>query len=205
MPPFNPSRIETMPACVSIAAFLRHAASLAVAGLPGLLLAGVAHAQVDPGKSTVSAISKQMNVPVEGSFRKFSAEIHFDPASLATSSARVDVDTGSYDLGQEDYNAQVRGKDWFDSAAFPKASFVSSAIRPVSGENYSLAGKLTIKGKTIDVTVPVRVHSDGTTRTFDGTVPISRLQFGIGQNEWKDTSVVADPIQIEFHIVATGS
>ena len=41
---------------------------------------GVAHAQVDTSKSTVTATSKQMNVPVDGTFRKFTAQLVFDPA-----------------------------------------------------------------------------------------------------------------------------
>jgi polyisoprenoid-binding protein YceI len=33
-------------------------------------------------------------------------------------------------------------------------------------------------------------------------VPIKRLAFGIGDGEWKDTSVVADEVIIKFRIVA---
>jgi polyisoprenoid-binding protein YceI len=42
--------------------------------------AGGALAQVDVSKSTITATSRQMNVPVEGKFNKFSADVKFDPA-----------------------------------------------------------------------------------------------------------------------------
>lgn len=165
------------------------------------LFAGVAHAQVDTSKSKVTATSKQMNVPTEGNFKKFSAQIDFDPARPSAGSAKLTIDTASYDLGDESYNQQVRGKDWFNAAQFPNATFVSSAIAPAGGNQFKVSGTLTIKGKSGNVTVPVTVTQQGATQTFDGTLPIKRSQFDIGSGEWKDTSVVADEVLIKFHIV----
>ena len=165
------------------------------------LFRGVAHAQVDASKSTVTATSKQMNVPVDGQFKKFTAQLIFDPAKPTAGSARLTIYTASYDLGDESYNQQVRGKDWFDTAQFPNATFVSSAIAPAGGNQFTVSGKLTIKGKSENVTLPVTVAQQGATQTFDGALPIKRSQFDIGTGEWKDTSVVADEVMIRFHIV----
>ena len=174
---------------------------LAATALTSLCL-GVAHAQVDTSKSTVTATSKQMNVPVDGTFKKFTAQLNFDPAKPAAGSAKLTIDTASYDLGDESYNAQVRGKDWFDAAQYPNATFVSSAIAPAGGNQFKVSGTLTIKGKSENVTVPVTVAQQGSTQSFDGALPIKRSQFDIGTGEWKDTSVVADEVVIKFHIVA---
>ena len=165
------------------------------------LFLGVAHAQVDASKSTVTATSKQMNVPMDGTFKKFTVQLIFDPAKPAAGSAQLTIDTASYDLGDESYNQQVRGKDWFDSAQFPNATFVSSAIALAGGNQFKVSGTLTIKGKSENVTLPVTVTQQGATETFDGTLPIKRSQFDIGTGEWKDTSVVADEVSIKFHIV----
>ncbi|HYS65281.1 MAG TPA: YceI family protein, partial [Paraburkholderia sp.] len=100
-----------------------------IAGL-SFFSAGLAHADVDTSRSSVIATTKQMNVPVDGKFRKFSAQLNFDPAKPTAGSANVSIDTGSYDLGADDYNQQAQGKEWFDSAAYPAATFVSSAIAP---------------------------------------------------------------------------
>ncbi|MFM0075674.1 YceI family protein [Paraburkholderia sediminicola] len=162
---------------------------------------GVAYAQVDTSKSTVTATSKQMNVPVDGTFRKFTTQLVFDPARPTAGSARLTIDTASYDLGDQSYNQQVRGKDWFDTAQFPNATFVSSTIAPAGGNQFKVSGKLTIKGKSESVTMPVTVTQQSATQTFDGSLPIRRSQFDIGAGEWKDTSVVADEVLIRFHIV----
>ncbi|MFL9936075.1 YceI family protein [Paraburkholderia sp. RL18-103-BIB-C] len=160
-------------------------------------------ATVDTAKSTVIATSRQMNVPVDGKFRKFTAQLDFDPAKPAVGSANLTIDTSSYDLGDESYNQQVRGKDWFDTAQFPNATFVSSAIASADGANrFKVIGKLTIKGKSQNVVVPVTVTQQGASQTFDGLLPIKRTQYDIGTGEWKDTSVVADEVVIKFHIVA---
>lgn len=163
---------------------------------------GIAFAQVDTAKSTVSATSKQMNVPVEGKFKKFDAKVSFDPAKPTAGSAQLTIDVGSYDLGDDSYNEQVRGKDWFDTKTYPKATFVSSAIAPAGAGKFNVTGTLTIKGKSQSVTFPMTVGQQGGAQTFDGALPISRLKFDVGTGEWKDTSTVADEVTIKFHIVA---
>jgi polyisoprenoid-binding protein YceI len=175
---------------------------LAGVAATSLALAVGAQAQVDVSKSSVVATSKQMNVPTDGKFNKFSAQIAFDPAKPAAGSANITIDTGSYDLGDDDYNKQVRGAEWFDAARFPTATFVSSAIAPAGGNKFNVTGKITIKGKSQTVTVPVTVTQSGATETFDGALPIKRTQFDVGTGEWKDTSIVADDVVIKFHIVA---
>lgn len=167
----------------------------------GAILPAPALAQVDAAQSSVVAVSKQMGVPVEGRFRRFSAQVSFDPARPAEGRASVDIDIASFDLGAEDFNREAVKKEWFDAAKHPKATFVTSAIKPAGAGRYEAAGKLTIKGITRDVVTPVGFRAEGGRQVFEGVLPIKRLQFNIGEGEWKDTSTVADDVQIRFHIV----
>ncbi|MEM5438382.1 YceI family protein [Paraburkholderia diazotrophica] len=175
---------------------------LAAFAAASLAASGAAFAQVDMARSTVTATSKQMNVPVEGKFGKFTAQVSFDPSKPTSGSAQVTIDTSSYDLGDESYNEQVRGKEWFDSKTYPTATFVSSAIAPAGANQFKVTGKLTMKGKSQTVVVPVTVTKQGAAQVYDGSVSVKRSQFDIGTGEWKDTSVVADDVTIKFHIVA---
>jgi polyisoprenoid-binding protein YceI len=176
----------------------------AAATLPFGLTPRDAHAQIDAAKSTITATSKQMNVPVEGKFTKFAAQLAFDPAQPAAGSAKVEVDMASYDLGDETYNDEVRGKDWFDAKTYPSATFVSSAIAPAGADRFNVTGKLTIKGKSQTAVVPVTVTTQGAAHVFDGALTIKRSQYDVGLGEWKDTSVVADDVVIKFHFVGAG-
>lgn len=163
--------------------------------------------KTDSTKSTVTAVFKQMNVPVEAKFKSFKSLIDFDATKPATAKASVDIDIPSFDLGDPEYNKEVLKKEWFNAAQFPKAGFVASTIKPTAGApagtKYDVIGKLTIKGKTMDVQFPLTVKKDGNAQIFDGSLPIKRLSFNIGEGDWKDTSMVADEVTIKFHIVAT--
>src|SRR5205085_3667330 len=136
----------------------------------------------------------QMNVPVEARFKSFSAQLDYDPAHPETAKAQVAVDTASMDLGDPEYNQEVSKKDWFNAAQFPKATFVSTSIKPAGAGKLTVTGKLTIKGKSSDVSFPLTVKADGKNQVFDGAVPIKRLAYNIGEGEWKDTSMVADDV-----------
>jgi polyisoprenoid-binding protein YceI len=158
--------------------------------------------KTDPAKSTVSATFKQLNVPVDAKFKKFNAQISYDAAKPETSTANVDIDITSFDLGDPDYNKEVMKKEWFNAAQFPKATFVSSSIKTGGAGKLNVTGKLTIKGKTTDVSFPLSVKKDGSSEVFEGALPIKRLTYNIGEGEWKDTSIVADEVTIKFHVIA---
>jgi polyisoprenoid-binding protein YceI len=166
------------------------------------LIANAVPLKTDLARSSVSAVFKQMNVPVESSFKRFDARIDYDAAHPEKASARVDIDTASFDMGQADYNKEIAKKEWFNSAQFPKASFVSSSIKPAGAGKLAVTGKLTIKGKTQDVSFPLSVKPEGGKQVFEGQLPIKRLAFNVGEGEWQDTSMVADEVVIKFRVAA---
>lgn len=173
------------------------------AALLGIALAAsAAPLKSDVARSSVAAVFKQMNVPVEAKFNKFNAQIDYDPVKPEASKATVDIDTASLDLGEAEMNKEVAKKEWFDSAKFPKASFVSSSIKPAGAGKLTVAGKLSIKGKSMDVAFPLTVKAEGGKQVFEGALPIRRLAFNIGEGEWKDTSMVADEVVIKFRVTA---
>jgi len=164
--------------------------------------AGAAVLKTDPAKSSVAAVFKQMNVPVEAKFKTFTAQIDYDAARPEASKASVDIVTASMDLGDAEYNREVAKKEWFNTAQFPKASFVSTSIKAAGPGKLNVAGKLTLKGKTADVNFPLTVKTEANKQVFEGQLPIKRLAFNIGEGEWKDTSMVADEVVIKFRVAA---
>ena len=175
--------------------------ALLVSLLAVSLAAGAAVIKTDPAKTSVSAVFKQMNVPVESKFKKANIVIDYNAATPDSSKASVEIDTASLDLGDAEMNKEVAKKDWFNSAHFPKATFVSSAIKAAGPGKLTVTGKLTIKGKVQDVSFPITVKADGGKQVFEGTLPIKRLAFNVGEGEWKDTGMVADEVTIKFHVV----
>lgn len=173
-----------------------------VLGLTAAMAASAANLKTDVSRSAVSAVFKQFNVPVETKFNKFSAQINFDNARPEASKASVEIDIASFDLGDPDYNSEVQKKEWFNGAQFPKATFVSNKIKPVAAGKFDVTGKLTIKGKAMDISFPMTVKKEGALQIFEGSLPIKRLAFSIGEGDWRDTSLVADDVVIKFRVAA---
>src|SRR5215475_9313898 len=157
---------------------------------------------IDADKSAIIFVSKQMNVPVEGKFGKFSAQLAFDPTQPNQGRVQVEVDLGSIDTGSEEANDEVKSKGWFDVKNHPTARFVSSAVKKAGPGHYELAGKLTIKGRSRDVVVPFTMKSAGQGAIFDGAFVLKRLDYAIGEGAWSDTDTVANEVQVKFHITA---
>jgi len=157
--------------------------------------------KTDTARSSITATFRQMNVPVDAKFGRFAAQISYDDAKPEAAKASVDIDIASFDLGDPDYNKEVLKNEWFNAARFPKASFVSTQIKPAAAGKLDVAGKLTIKGKTADVRFPLTLKKKGNADVFEGTLPIKRLTYNVGEGEWKDTGMVADDVVIKFHIV----
>lgn len=161
--------------------------------------------QLQAGKSTLGFVSKQMNVPVEGSFRSFRARLAFDPAKPAAARAELDIDLASIDTGSKEADEEVATKDWFDTKAFPVAKFVSTSVKPLGGNRYEVAGRMTIKGKTQAVSAPVTVTQQGNSATIDGSLVLKRADYGIGGGVWSDFGTVANEVQVKFRLVATAA
>ena len=170
------------------------------------LMGSVAFAQqkLVPAQSEIVFVSKQMGVPVEGRFKKFDAQIAFDPAKPDASKIAFTVDIASATMGVPESDAELPRPNWFNTSKFPQATFQSSAVKGLGGGKFEVSGKLSIKGASRDVVVPVALAQSGANTTVTGTFPLKRLAFKIGENEWADTSMVADDVQVKFKLALTG-
>jgi cytochrome b561/polyisoprenoid-binding protein YceI len=163
---------------------------------------------VAPGATAASASAmtgeigaefRQMNVPVTGHFTQFSAAaLQFDPAHLDKAHAEILVDTASYDLGDADYNAEVRKKEWFDSTAFPQARFVTDKVEKLPDGRYQASGQLTIKSKTQPAVVVFTMAADGDKFVYTGETSLLRSAYDIGDAEWND--VLEDKVVVRFKV-----
>lgn len=162
----------------------------------------VEYNQVLSEKSTVRFNYKQMGVPMEGKFSKFTARMVFDPAKLNSAQAQFDVDLNSIDTGVAEADEEVKGKQWFNTKSFPNARFISNSVKSLGGDRYEALGKLSIKGRDLNVSAPFTFKPQGQSAVFEGTFVIKRLDYAIGEGPWADVNAVANEIPVKFHIVA---
>lgn len=173
------------------------------AALAALAVHAATYSQFQPGASRITFVSRQMGVPVEGSFSRFTAQLAFDPAKPEAGKARLDIDLASIDAGSKEANEEVVGKNWFNVKAHPTATFVATGVKPLGSGRYEVRGPLSIKGKTRDVAAVFTFRQEGANGVFEGSFPLKRTEFAIGEGPWADTGVVADEVQIRFKLLAT--
>jgi len=179
---------------------------VASAGLCGLLLAGAPHPaqgadwKMDPAGSRLEFIATFEKTPAPGVFKEFDARLRFDPEKPAGGSLDVTVRVTSADMNIADVNKEIRGKDWFDYAAFPQAEFRSTDLRRAQGNRYVARGTLSLKGVKQPVEVPFTWTASADGATMEGELTVKRGAFGIGAGEWAATDVIGADVQVKFKV-----
>lgn len=157
-----------------------------------------------PAQSSIDFTIRQMGVPVQGHFRQFGAQVAFDPARVQDSRIVLTIDIASATMGSRETDAELPKAEWFHTARFPQATFRSSTVKALDKNRLEVAGTLSIKGVARDVVVPVTLAQSGAVTTATGTLALARLAYQIGTNEWADTSMVADEVQVRFKLALGG-
>ncbi|WP_269632235.1 YceI family protein [Pelomonas sp. BJYL3] len=155
-------------------------------------------------QSELSFVSKQMGVPVDGKFKRFEAQLGFDPKKAEAGKVQFSIDLSSVTLGDPMLDAELAKPAWFDSKKLGQAVFTSSAIKPLGGNRFEVAGKLSMKGLQKDLSVPVALVQDKGLTTASGSFVLKRLDFKIGDGEWSDTSMVANEVTVKLKLVFSG-
>jgi len=157
---------------------------------------------IQPEKSKVTFQYKQMGVGMDGHFKKFAAQLNFDPAKPATAQAQIEIDLASIDAGSSEADDEVVGKTWFNAKTFPKATFVSRQIKSTGANQFEVTGALAIKGKSQEIKFPLKYAAQGNAGVFSGGFVIRRADFLIGEGMWAKFDVVANDIQVNFQLTA---
>lgn len=157
-------------------------------------------------ESEIAFIASQGGSPVNGVFQQFSAELTFDPSALADSRFRVEIDVDSVESGNGDRDSTLRSNGFFEVSRWPLALFEADDIRAVAEDRYEAHGTLTLRDQSLPVILPFTLELSGTPgerrAMAEGALTINRIDYGVGQGQWADTSVIADAVEIAVRIVA---
>jgi polyisoprenoid-binding protein YceI len=192
------------------AACLAPAMLLALAGLAAGARAadapGVTHYVLDPAKSSLEFTFVQAGAQNKGRFRRFQVSFDFSPENLVASRLDVTVETNSADTGDEERDNTLRGADLFAASKFPQAHFAATQINRTAA-GYEAVGKLTLRGVTRDARVPFAFRSASENGTqvgqMSGKTSLRRLDYGVGQGDWKATDQVGNEVGVAFELRLT--
>jgi len=178
--------------------------------LPLLLLTFLAPAAqaveytgIDPAASKLGFTYTEMGVNIDGGFARYSAKLAFDPAKPEAARVAIDVQVASVDAGSQEATAEVAGAAWFDTARHPVAHFESTGVKLLAPGRYQLSGNLTIKGRTHAIAVLASYQAQAARGVLSGELRFNRTDYGVGEGEWADTSIVADAVRVRFNLTLT--
>jgi polyisoprenoid-binding protein YceI len=167
---------------------------------------GVTHYLLDPAKSSLEFTFVQAGAQNKGRFTRFQVAFDFAADSLAASRLDVTIDVKSVDTGDQERDDTLRGDDLFAVAKFPQAHFAASQIVKTA-TGYEAVGKLTIRGVTHDARVPLAfrtaTENGAAVGYMSGKTTVRRLDYGVGQRDWKATDQVGNDVVVSFALRLT--
>jgi polyisoprenoid-binding protein YceI len=164
---------------------------------------------LDPAHSRIGFVARHaMVTKVRGAFNEFEGTATLDGANPANSSAQVTISAASIDTRNAQRDEHLRSNDFLSMDEYPQITFSSTGARQVDDSTFELAGDLTIKGVTNQITVPFSFEGAakdpfGNLRVgFEGAVTINRKDYGITWNAALETGgvLVSEKVTLEFEL-----
>lgn len=143
-----------------------------------------------------------------GKFDRFEASVISSADDFTDAAISFSADIDSINTGNEQRDGHLKSDDFFNAAQFPKLTFKSTSFKKVDGSEYKLAGDLTIRDITKNVTLSVDfggVITDpwGNVKAgFEATGKINRKDFNLKWDAFTEAggAVVSDEIKLQLHI-----
>src|SRR5262249_25996011 len=161
------------------------------------------HYTLDPAKSTLEYQFAQAGAQNKGKFTKFTVTLDFSPDNPAAGKLDVVVEMGSLDTGDKERDDTLKSADLFSVDKFPQAHFTSTQITKTAN-GYDAAGKLTLRGVTRDLHVPFSFRTASeqgkSVGYLFGKTSLKRLDFGVGQGDWKSTEWVGNDVAVSYSL-----
>ena len=141
----------------------------------------------------------------QGRFIDYDFDFLFDEENFANSRIEVTVPIAGIDTFSPELNEKMPTEKFFDTANFPEAHFVSTAIETIDAQHATMTGDLTIRGVTLPVTFEVSYNSKVMHPFFKlnniglmATAEIDSREYGVNTlPEWMLGAKVALRIEME--------
>ncbi len=169
---------------------------------------------IDPDHSVAGfTIRHLMITNIRGTLTGITGTILFDPAAMENSSVETSLPVTGISTGNKKREEHLMSADFFDADHFPLITFRSSRVEKTGTNRGKIAGDLTMRGVTHQVTMeaeyfgPIKSPADlggETTMGFSASLTVNREDFGIMWNFPFDNGnlVVGKDVEITIDIEA---
>jgi polyisoprenoid-binding protein YceI len=138
-------------------------------------------------------------VNADGRFTRFTGEAVVDPADPASARVSVTIEAASLDTGIARRDNHLRSEDFFHVQRFPSITFESTRVEG-TGQRLVLTGRLTMRGVTREVTIPLEVLMSGGTLEARGRFEVNRGDYGINYDS--ALNPIGQLVRIDFDLRA---
>lgn len=157
---------------------------------------------VDQSKSSIGFGGEHAGKAFKGRFEDWEAYIWFDPADLPGSKAVVIVRTGSARTGDATQEGSLQEAEWFGPKLFPEARFQSTGFRALGGDRYEAQGTLRVKDRSVPVTLPFTLKSEGARAKVEGMLTLDRTALNLGMFSDPGAEWVSREIEVTVEVEA---
>jgi polyisoprenoid-binding protein YceI len=173
---------------------------LVLALVCGSVALAAAQWTLQPKESKLTFVGNQAGAEFQGAFDRFTADIKFDPQDLAGSRFDVKIDMTSVNSRDSERDETIKSDDLFAVKQYPSAHYVADHFA-AKGTTYTATGKLTIRNVTRDVPIAFTFEKKDGNAWLKGSAQLKRLDFGVGQGDWKDTEQVGNDVKVNFTLL----
>ena len=153
--------------------------------------------QRETSEVSFKATSRLMNA--DGRFHRIRGEVVVDPRDVATARISLTLEAASIDTGIGLRDTHLRSADFFDVERFPDIMFESVRVE-AAGRRATVTGRLTMRGVTQEITVPVDVTLSEVALVATGELVVNRRDYGINYNSF--VNPIGNEVRVSFTIRA---
>ena len=160
--------------------------------------------QIDKAHSNIYFDVRHTYATVRGQFDEFSGTLRFDPDNLAVGSVRFEISTKSINTRIPKRDNHLRSEEFFAVNKYPAMTFQSIRVKKKEGNQYTLEGNLTVKGKTHKVAMPFTyfgirenpLKKGQMVAGFETRFSIDRLEYLVGRGKYFKMGVIGRNVDI---------
>ncbi len=172
------------------------------------LQAAVRSWEIDKNHSNFYFSVNHIFSKIDGRFTDFSSTFLFDPNNLPASKIVFDIQVKSIITHNAKRDKHLLSQDFFDASRYPVINFTSTNIKKTGVNTFDIAGKFTIKGKSYDLVLPLKLIGikdhpmvkGSEVMGFSGELTLDRLAYGVGSGKFVQYGVVGKLVRISLSL-----
>jgi len=154
--------------------------------------------RMDPAASRLEFVATAQGTDFTGRFRKFTPRIRFDPMNPAGAWFDVAIELASVDTTNAERDDALPTRDFFWTEKYPRARFTATACKALAAAGrFQCQGTLALRGKSRRIAFPFAWSGDARTARLSASVPLNRLDFGIGTGDWADPATIGHRVSVK--------